>query len=116
MATAPLPTRPRIPSGTHAATPPSHAKPAPHRRPGFRREQLSGWGMIAPAAVLLLAFIFIPAILGLRSLAHNEEIRPPVEWALTTTWSWPSRSVTRWKAASISGKCWCRSVTKFGVW
>src|SRR5688572_2264422 len=79
MATASLPTRPS-PATPETALPPSNAKgkaPKTHSRPGFRREQLSGWGMIAPAALLLLAFIFIPAILGFGLAFTNARLISP---------------------------------------
>ncbi|MBA4101764.1 MAG: ABC transporter permease, partial [Arthrobacter sp.] len=79
MATVPLPTRPR-PATPETALPPSNARrkaPTKHRRPGSGREQLSGWGMIAPAAVLLLAFIFIPAILGFGLAFTNARLISP---------------------------------------
>src|SRR5688572_18676656 len=79
MATVPLPTRPR-PATPETALPPSNTKgkaPKTHSRPGFRRDQLSGWGMIAPAAVLLLAFIFIPAILGFGLAFTNARLISP---------------------------------------
>ena len=78
MATVPVPTRPRVPADAQGAMPPSNAPtPAAHRRPGYRREQLSGWGMIAPAAALLLAFIFIPAILGFGLAFTNARLISP---------------------------------------
>ena len=36
--------------------------------------------------------------------AHSDAISPPVEWAASTTWSWPSRSTIRCQAASMSSK------------
>ena len=77
MATVPLPTRPRVRDTTKAAPPPSDANPSARRRPGFRRDQLSGWGMIAPAALLLLAFVFIPAILGFGLAFTNARLISP---------------------------------------
>lgn len=77
MATVSPPARARA-NTPKAATPPSDTQsPAARRRPGFRREQLSGWGMIAPAALLLLAFIFIPAILGFGLAFTNARLISP---------------------------------------
>ncbi|MDQ0825620.1 multiple sugar transport system permease protein [Arthrobacter sp. B2I5] len=77
MATVPLPTRPRVPDAPKPALPPSDAKTNARRRPGFRRDQVSGWGMIAPAALLLLAFVFIPAILGFGLAFTNARLISP---------------------------------------
>jgi multiple sugar transport system permease protein len=74
MTTSPLPTRPR-PAAAAASQP---LPAAPHRRrAGFLREQISGWGMIAPAAVLLLLFVFLPAILGFGLAFTNARLISP---------------------------------------
>ncbi len=80
MAISPLPTRSRANrapaagavDGAASATP-----PAPARRRRNLREQLSGWGMIAPAAVLLLLFIFLPAIIGFGLAFTNARLISP---------------------------------------
>jgi multiple sugar transport system permease protein len=74
MTTSPLPTRPR-PAAAAASQP---LPAAPHRRrAGFLREQISGWGMIAPAAVLLLLFVFLPAIMGFGLAFTNARLISP---------------------------------------
>src|SRR4051795_13173916 len=66
-------------SRTSAVPAPGGSGPAfaRRKRPGHLREQLSGWGMIAPAAVLLLAFVFIPAILGFGLAFTNARLISP---------------------------------------
>ena len=49
-------------------------------------------------------FSTMPARGRRRWSTQSGTVRPPVEWALTTTWSWPSRSVIRYQAESSSGK------------
>ncbi|MGM9471404.1 carbohydrate ABC transporter permease [Pseudarthrobacter sp. YS3] len=75
MTLSPLPTRP-----PRAATEPAQASgPTRSRRtrPGFLREQISGWGMIAPAAALLLLFVFLPAIMGFGLAFTNARLISP---------------------------------------
>src|SRR5687768_15583724 len=98
MTTTQLPPRRR--SGvTTAAQPVPPAAPR-HRRPGYLREQLSGWGMIAPAAVLLLAFVFLPAILGFGLAFTNARlISPrPVEFVGTDNFARLFTDPTFWRA------------------
>ena len=56
-----------------------------------------------------------PLRCGAPSSAHSDSVSPPVECAVATTWSWPSRSVIRPHAASTSSKYSRMSVTKLGV-
>ena len=96
MTTSPLATRPR-PAATTPAPPPS----APHRRrAGFLREQISGWGMIAPAALLLLLFVFLPAVLGFGLAFTNARlISPrPVEFVGTDNFARLFADPTFWRA------------------
>ncbi|PTT65362.1 carbohydrate ABC transporter permease [Arthrobacter sp. HMWF013] len=75
MTLSPLPTRP-----PQAVTEPAVASgpTRPRRsRPGFLREQISGWGMIAPAAALLLLFVFLPAIMGFGLAFTNARLISP---------------------------------------
>jgi multiple sugar transport system permease protein len=97
MTTSPLPTRPRPAAATAPA--PLPTKPR-HRRAGFLREQLSGWGMIAPAAVLLLLFVFLPAILGFGLAFTNARlISPrPVEFVGTDNFARLFTDPTFWRA------------------
>lgn len=70
----------RIPptSGRRLAAPAPAAPPSkPHRRPRYVREQIAGWGMIAPAAALLLLFVFLPAILGFGLAFTNARLVSP---------------------------------------
>lgn len=76
MTLSPLPTRPA--EADPAAAKHNNAATRNRRpRPGFLREQLSGWGMIAPAAVLLLLFVFLPAILGFGLAFTNARLISP---------------------------------------
>lgn len=96
MTTSPLPTRPRP-----AAAVPAPLPVRPRRaRAGFLREQLSGWGMIAPAAVLLLLFVFLPAILGFGLAFTNARlISPrPVEFIGTENFARLFADPTFWRA------------------
>ena len=96
MTTSPLATRPRP-----AAAAPAPQPPAPRRRrAGFLREQISGWGMIAPAAVLLLLFVFLPAILGFGLAFTNARlISPrPVEFVGTDNFARLFADPTFWRA------------------
>ena len=98
MTTTQLPPRRRSGAPAPAAPAPS---PTPHRRrPGYLREQLSGWGMIAPAAVLLLAFVFLPAILGFGLAFTNARlISPrPVEFVGTDNFVRLFTDPTFWRA------------------
>ena len=56
MTTTHFPPVPAPPAQRLPAVPPSK----PRRRPRYLREQISGWGMIAPAAILLLALRLPP--------------------------------------------------------
>ncbi len=78
MAISPLPTRSRAhrAAGAVEGAAPT-TPPAPARRRRNLREQLSGWGMIAPAAVLLLLFIFLPAIIGFGLAFTNARLISP---------------------------------------
>src|SRR5207342_2829914 len=67
MTTTQLPSPGRRLADPAPAAPPSK----PRRRPRHLREQISGWGMIAPAAVLLLAFVFLPA----RGVRRHGQLR-----------------------------------------
>lgn len=49
----------------------------PARRPGSLKEQLAGWGMIGPAVVLLLLFVFIPAVLAFGLAFTNARLISP---------------------------------------
>jgi multiple sugar transport system permease protein len=64
------------------------------------REQLSGWGMIAPAAVLLLAFVFLPAILGFGLAFTNARLVSPrpVEFVGTDNFVRLFTDPTFWRA------------------
>src|SRR6478609_2388379 len=73
MTTTQLPSPGRRLADPAPAAPPSK----PRRRPRHLREQISGWGMIAPAAVLLLAFVFLPAILGFGLAFTNARLVSP---------------------------------------
>jgi len=73
MTTTQLPSPGRRLADPAPAAPPSK----PRRRPRHIREQISGWGMIAPAAVLLLAFVFLPAILGFGLAFTNARLVSP---------------------------------------
>ncbi|MET3349998.1 UNVERIFIED_ORG: multiple sugar transport system permease protein [Arthrobacter sp. UYEF1] len=76
MAISPLPTRSRANRAADRAA--STTTPAPTRRRARNlREQLRGWGMIAPAAILLLLFIFLPAIIGLGLAFTNARLISP---------------------------------------
>ena len=78
------------------AAPPSK----PHRRPRYLREQLSGWAMIAPAAILLLAFVFLPAILGFGLAFTNARLVSPrpVEFVGTDNFVRLFTDPTFWRA------------------
>lgn len=97
MTTSPLPTRPRPAVATAPAPLPSAPR---HHRAGFLREQISGWGMIAPAAVLLLLFVFLPAILGFGLAFTNARlISPrPVEFVGTDNFARLFADPTFWRA------------------
>ncbi|HEX9227716.1 MAG TPA: sugar ABC transporter permease, partial [Arthrobacter sp.] len=97
MTTTPLDTRPRPAAETTPAPLPSAPR---HRRAGFLREQISGWGMIAPAAVLLLLFVFLPAILGFGLAFTNARlISPrPVEFVGTDNFARLFEDPTFWRA------------------
>ena len=73
MTTTQLPSPGRRLADPAPAAPPSK----PRRRPRHLREQISGWGMIAPAAVLLLAFVFLPAVLGFGLAFTNARLVSP---------------------------------------
>jgi multiple sugar transport system permease protein len=60
-----------------AAPAPAAPPSKPHRRPRYLREQLSGWAMIAPAAALLLLFVFLPAIVGFGLAFTNARLVSP---------------------------------------
>lgn len=98
MTLSPLPTRP-----PQAVTEPVQAN-SPSRprraRPGFLREQISGWGMIAPAAALLLLFVFLPAIMGFGLAFTNARlISPrPVEFVGTDNFARLFADPTFWRA------------------
>jgi multiple sugar transport system permease protein len=98
MTTTQLPPRRR--SGVTTAAQPVPPVAPRHRRPGYLREQLSGWGMIAPAAVLLLAFVFLPAILGFGLAFTNARlISPrPVEFVGTDNFARLFTDPTFWRA------------------
>lgn len=98
MTLSPLPTRP-----PQAVSEPVQASgPARSRRtrPGFLREQISGWGMIAPAAALLLLFVFLPAIMGFGLAFTNARlISPrPVEFVGTDNFARLFADPTFWRA------------------
>lgn len=98
MTLSPLPTRP-----PQAVTEPVQASSPtrPRRaRPGFLREQISGWGMIAPAAALLLLFVFLPAIMGFGLAFTNARlISPrPVEFVGTDNFARLFADPTFWRA------------------
>lgn len=65
---------PAAPSSSDLPAPAATGKPRRRRHLG---EQLSGWAMIAPAAVLLLAFIFLPAIMGFGLAFTNARLVSP---------------------------------------
>ncbi|MGO4235627.1 carbohydrate ABC transporter permease [Pseudarthrobacter sp. YAF2] len=98
MTLSPLPTRP--PAAYPAAAKQSNAATRNRPRPGFLREQLSGWGMIAPAAILLLLFVFLPAILGFGLAFTNARlISPrPVEFVGTDNFVRLFTDPTFWRA------------------
>ena len=72
----------------------------PRRRPRHLREQISGWGMIAPAAVLLLAFVFLPAILGFGLAFTNARLVSPrpVEFVGTDNFARLFADPTFWRS------------------
>ncbi|MGO4858326.1 carbohydrate ABC transporter permease [Arthrobacter sp. 2MCAF14] len=74
MTTKSLPTRSRPPATKAEAPPPVRRRRLHASR---IREQISGWGMIAPAAILLLAFVFLPAIMGFGLAFTNARLISP---------------------------------------
>ena len=97
MTTTQLPSTPgRRVADPASATPSSK----PHRRPRYLREQLSGWGMIAPAAILLLAFVFLPAILGFGLAFTNARLVSPrpIEFVGTDNFARLFTDPTFWRA------------------
>ena len=96
MTTTHLPPTPGRVADPAPATPPSK----PHRRPRYLREQLSGWAMIAPAAALLLLFVFLPAILGFGLAFTNARLVSPrpVEFVGTDNFVRLFTDPTFWRA------------------
>jgi multiple sugar transport system permease protein len=97
MTTTHLPPTP----GRRVAAPAPAAPPSkPHRRPRYLREQLSGWAMIAPAAALLLLFVFLPAILGFGLAFTNARLVSPrpVEFVGTDNFVRLFTDPTFWRA------------------
>ena len=101
MTTTPLPPTPGRRGAAPAPAPAPAAPPSkPHRRPRYLREQLSGWAMIAPAAILLLAFVFLPAILGFGLAFTNARLVSPrpVEFVGTDNFVRLFTDPTFWRA------------------
>ncbi|MET1086525.1 MAG: sugar ABC transporter permease, partial [Arthrobacter sp.] len=96
MTTTQLPSTGRRLADPAPAAPPSK----PRRRPRHLREQISGWGMIAPAAVLLLAFVFLPAILGFGLAFTNARLVSPrpVEFVGTDNFARLFADPTFWRS------------------
>lgn len=92
----------QLPSpGRRLADPPPAAPTAkPRRRRRHLREQLSGWGMIAPAAILLLAFVFLPAIMGFGLAFTNARLVSPrpVEFVGTDNFARLFADPTFWRS------------------
>jgi multiple sugar transport system permease protein len=92
----------QLPSpGRRLADPPPAAPPAkPRRRRRHLGEQLSGWGMIAPAAILLLAFVFLPAIMGFGLAFTNARLVSPrpVEFVGTDNFARLFADPTFWRS------------------
>lgn len=76
MAISPLSAGRRADHAAEGAVSTTMPEPA-RRRSRNLREQLSGWGMIAPAAILLLLFIFLPAIIGFGLAFTNARLISP---------------------------------------
>jgi multiple sugar transport system permease protein len=91
---------PPTPGRRVAAPAPAAPLSKPHRRPRYLREQFSGWAMIAPAAVLLLAFVFLPAILGFGLAFTNARLVSPrpVEFVGTDNFVRLFTDPTFWRA------------------
>ena len=101
MTTTHLPPTPGRRGAAPAPAPAPAAPPSkPHRRPRYLREQLSGWAMIAPAAILLLAFVFLPAILGFGLAFTNARLVSPrpVEFVGTDNFVRLFTDPTFWRA------------------
>jgi multiple sugar transport system permease protein len=101
MTTTHLPPTPGRRVAAPAPDPAPAAPPSkPHRRPRYLREQLSGWAMIAPAAILLLAFVFLPAILGFGLAFTNARLVSPrpVEFVGTDNFVRLFTDPTFWRA------------------
>ena len=101
MTTTHLPPTPGRRGAAPAPAPAPAAPPRkPHRRPRYLREQLSGWAMIAPAAILLLAFVFLPAILGFGLAFTNARLVSPrpVEFVGTDNFVRLFTDPTFWRA------------------
>jgi multiple sugar transport system permease protein len=95
----------RLPAAPQSPAPPSLDVPAPAapgkpRRRRHLREQLSGWAMIAPAAVLLLAFVFLPAIMGFGLAFTNARLVSPrpVEFVGTDNFARLFTDPTFWRS------------------
>ena len=95
----------RLPAATQSPAPPSLDVPAPAapgkpRRRRHLREQLSGWAMIAPAAILLLAFVFLPAIMGFGLAFTNARLVSPrpVEFVGTDNFARLFTDPTFWRS------------------
>ena len=101
MTTTHLPPTPGRRGAAPAPAPAPAAPPSkPHRRPRYLREQLSGWAMIAPAAILLLAFVFLPAIMGFGLAFTNARLVSPrpVEFVGTDNFVRLFTDPTFWRA------------------
>ncbi|WP_309108268.1 sugar ABC transporter permease [Arthrobacter sp.] len=88
---------PAAPSSPEVPTPAAPGKP---RRRRHLREQLSGWAMIAPAAALLLAFVFLPAIMGFGLAFTNARLVSPrpVEFVGTDNFARLFTDPTFWRS------------------
>lgn len=99
MTTTRLPAAPQSPAPPRLDVP-APAAPGKPRRRRHLREQLSGWAMIAPAAVLLLAFVFLPAIMGFGLAFTNARLVSPrpVEFVGTDNFARLFTDPTFWRS------------------
>ncbi|WP_458112072.1 sugar ABC transporter permease [Arthrobacter sp. R1-13] len=90
----------QLPAAPSSPEVPTTAAPGKPRRRRHLREQFSGWAMIAPAATLLLAFVFLPAIMGFGLAFTNARLVSPrpVEFVGTDNFARLFTDPTFWRS------------------